>query len=95
MNDAETAEVWQTAFGKDFGGMAQGDDKTGQKGTNSVFVTTHKKRSTLQNSQATNGLTHELWSTTDHKKRIPIASESQSGATSSHIKATHQHEQPI
>ena len=43
MNDAETAEVWQTAFGKDFGGMAQGDDKTGQKGTNSVFVMTHKR----------------------------------------------------
>ena len=43
MNDAETAEVWQTAFGKDFGGMAQGDDKTGQKGTNSVFVMTHKE----------------------------------------------------
>ena len=29
------------AFGKDFGGMAQGDNKTGQKGTNSVFVMTH------------------------------------------------------
>ena len=38
MNDPETAEVWQTAFGKDFGGMAQGGDKRGQKGTNSVFV---------------------------------------------------------
>ena len=25
MNDPATAEVWQTAFGKDFGGMAQGD----------------------------------------------------------------------
>ena len=23
MNDPATAEVWQTAFGKDFGGMAQ------------------------------------------------------------------------
>ena len=43
MNDAETAEVWQTAFGKDFGGMAQGEDKTGQKGTNSVFVMTHQE----------------------------------------------------
>jgi hypothetical protein len=31
------------AFGKDFGGMAQGDDKTGQKGTNSVFIMTHKE----------------------------------------------------
>ncbi len=43
MNDPETAEVWQTAFGKDFGGMAQGDDKTGQKETNSVFVMTHNE----------------------------------------------------
>jgi hypothetical protein len=38
MNDPNTAEVWQPAFGKDFGGMAQRDLKTGQKGTNSVFV---------------------------------------------------------
>ena len=43
MNDQETAKVWQTAFGKDFGGMAQGDNKTGQKGANSVFVMTHKE----------------------------------------------------
>ena len=41
MHDPATAEIWQTAFGKDFGGMAQGDDKTGQKGTNSIFVMTH------------------------------------------------------
>ena len=26
-----------TAFGKDFGGMCQGDNKTGQKGTNAMF----------------------------------------------------------
>ncbi len=43
MNDPETAEVWQTALGKDFGGMCQGDDKTGQKGTNAMFVMTHDK----------------------------------------------------
>ena len=43
MNDPETAKVWQTAFGKDFSGMAQADGKMGQKGTNSVFVMTHKK----------------------------------------------------
>ncbi len=41
MQDPATAKVWQTAFGKDFGGMAQGDNKTGQKGTNVMFVTTH------------------------------------------------------
>ncbi len=43
MHNPATAEVWQTAFGKDFGGMAKGDDKTGQKGTNSIFVMTHAK----------------------------------------------------
>ena len=42
MNDPATAEVWQTAFGKDFGGMAQGDNKTGQKGTNAMFVMTRE-----------------------------------------------------
>jgi hypothetical protein len=40
MNDPATVEVWQTAFGKDFGGMAQGCNKTGQKGTNAMFVMT-------------------------------------------------------
>jgi hypothetical protein len=38
MNNPATAEVWMTAFGKDFGGMSQGDNKTGQKGTNAMFV---------------------------------------------------------
>jgi hypothetical protein len=41
MHDPATAEVWQTAFGKDFGGMAQGCNRTGQKGTNAIFVMTH------------------------------------------------------
>ncbi len=30
MHDPATAKVWQTALGKDFGGMAQGCNKTGQ-----------------------------------------------------------------
>jgi hypothetical protein len=38
MNDPVTSEVWMTAFGKDFGGMCQGDNKTGTKGTNAIFV---------------------------------------------------------
>jgi hypothetical protein len=41
MRDPTTAEMWQTDFGKDFGGMAQGDMKMGQKGTNSIFVMTY------------------------------------------------------
>ena len=43
MHKPATAEIWQTAFGKDFGGMCQGDNKTGQKGTNVMFVMTHDK----------------------------------------------------
>jgi hypothetical protein len=41
MNNPATAEVWQMAFGQDFGGIVQGDNKTGQKGTNAMFVMTH------------------------------------------------------
>ena len=71
MNDLATAEVWQTAFGKDFGGMAQGDNKTGQKRTDAMFVMTH------------DNITNALWAgkksltaiqllITALKKRIPI-----------------------
>ena len=71
MNDPATAEVWQTAFGKDFGGMAQGDNKTGQKRTDAMFVMTH------------DNITNALWAgkksltaiqllITALKKRIPI-----------------------
>jgi hypothetical protein len=74
MNDPETAKVWQTAFGKDFGGMAQGDNKTGQKGTNSVFVMTHKEIDIAKEPQATHGLTQESLSAIDPKKRIPMGS---------------------
>jgi hypothetical protein len=43
MHNPATAETWQTAFGKDFGGMAQGNKKTGRKGTNSILVMTCSK----------------------------------------------------
>jgi hypothetical protein len=42
MNDPATAEVWQTALGKYFGGMAKGDNKTDQKGANAMFVMTRE-----------------------------------------------------
>ncbi len=38
MKDPVTQETWMTVFGKDFGGMSQGDNKTGQVGTNNIFV---------------------------------------------------------
>jgi hypothetical protein len=43
MNNPATAEICQTAFGKDFRSMSQGDNKAGQKGTNAMFVMTHDK----------------------------------------------------
>jgi hypothetical protein len=43
MHDPATAEIWQTAFGKDFRGMSQCNNKTSQKGTNAMFVMTHEE----------------------------------------------------
>jgi hypothetical protein len=43
MHDPATAETWQTAFGKEFGGMIQSDNKIGQKGTNAMFVMSHNE----------------------------------------------------
>jgi hypothetical protein len=34
-------EVLSTTFGKEFGNLAQGDNKTGERGTNTMFVMTH------------------------------------------------------
>jgi hypothetical protein len=41
MHNPAMSKIWQTAFGKDFGGTAQGNVKTGQKETNAIFVMTH------------------------------------------------------
>jgi hypothetical protein len=43
MHYPATAEIWQTASGKDFGGMAQGCNNTGHKDTNAMFVMMHDK----------------------------------------------------
>jgi hypothetical protein len=40
MNDPIMAYRWQPAFNKDFGSMCQGDSKTGNIGTNTMFVMT-------------------------------------------------------
>jgi hypothetical protein len=41
MHDLATSKIRQTAFGKDLGGMAQGNIKTGQTGTNAILVVMH------------------------------------------------------
>ncbi len=43
MHDLATTKIWQTAFEKDFRGMAQGNNKMGQKGTHAMFVMTHEE----------------------------------------------------
>jgi hypothetical protein len=71
MNDPATAEVWQTAFGKDFGGMAQGDNKTGQKGTNAMFVMTHDEVAHVLRDGKKFMFANPMWIIV-HKKMIPI-----------------------
>jgi hypothetical protein len=51
MNNPATAETWLTAFGKDFGGLVQGDNKTGQKGTISIFIMTHDNIAQIPKNQ--------------------------------------------
>ena len=38
-----TKETWTTAWGKEWGNLAQGDKKTNTAGTDSLFVMTHKE----------------------------------------------------
>ena len=38
-----TRDIWSTASGKEFGNMAQGDEKTKNPGTCSIFVITHNE----------------------------------------------------
>ena len=38
--DAETREIWEKAFGKEWGSLTQGDKRTGAKGTDTFIVLT-------------------------------------------------------
>ena len=38
-----TSKRWSRGFAKGFGGLAQGDNLTGKRGSNTVFVMTHNK----------------------------------------------------
>ena len=40
IKDLLMRDVWETVFGKEFGNLAQGDDRQGEIGTNSIFVMT-------------------------------------------------------
>jgi hypothetical protein len=62
MKDPITAKTWMTAFGKDFGGMCQSNTKTGQKGTNALFVMPPK---VIPNIPKDRMVTY-AWITVDH-----------------------------
>eukprot|EP00804_Cyclotella_cryptica_P011793 CCRYP_011361-RA/>CCRYP_011361-RA protein AED:0.17 eAED:0.11 QI:0/0/0/0.8/0.25/0.2/5/0/1137 len=47
----EMNEIWTTAFGKEFGNLAQGDLKTGEKGTNTLFVMSHDEIANIPNGR--------------------------------------------
>jgi hypothetical protein len=51
MHNPATAKIWQKSFRKDFSSMAQGDLKTGQKGTNAIFVMTHAEIQNIPRNQ--------------------------------------------
>ena len=40
-NDPAMIKIWTTAFGNEYGRMAQGDNKTFTKVTNSIFAMSH------------------------------------------------------
>ena len=53
MKGPTAAEIWQTAFGKEFWGMTQGNDKTKTKGTNAMFVMNHNNITQLKGNKYT------------------------------------------
>jgi hypothetical protein len=68
--------------------MAQGDDKTGQNGTNFVLLW-HGMKLMQQSCWDTHGLTRGLWWIIDPKRGIQIKYALQLAVISSRIKATH------
>jgi hypothetical protein len=76
MNNPATADTWMTAFGKDFGGMSQGNNKTGQPGTNVMFA---MLPSDIPNIPKDRVITY-LWVVIDHR---PPKSKPQPVVTSS------------
>jgi hypothetical protein len=76
MHDPAMSEMWQTTLGKDFGGMAQGNNETRQKGTDSIFIMTHDKGKHIPKNQT-------VMSISVHKKQTCTIFKSQLGGISS------------
>ena len=70
MHDTDIGNLWQTAFGKEFGGLAQGDIKTKTVGTNAIFVMSH---SSIKKYKRENTLTQGFAWTIGHRKKTHTA----------------------
>jgi len=79
VNDPVTREIWSRAFGKEFGNFAQGDDLMGTAGTDSFFCSLETKSGIFPLIVLL--LISALLLISDHRRRIPIKSESQLEAT--------------
>jgi hypothetical protein len=55
----EFTETWETAFCKEFGNQAQGGNKTGEKGTDTLFVMDHDEIRNIPNDRT---VTYGIWS---------------------------------
>ena len=78
-----TQDTWMTSLEKEFGNIAQGDLKTGEKGTNCVFVMTYNQIKTFL--QISSSHMHASSLITGHKKKTQTEFASLSEETLSTI----------
>ena len=50
-NDPKLRDVWETSFGKEWGGLAQGDKKTGASGKNTLIILAQTKYTRYQTTK--------------------------------------------
>jgi hypothetical protein len=94
MKDPATTEVWKTAFRKEFGGMAQGDNKTGQKRTNAIFVMNHDDIKKILKAGKQLTYANPVVDPPSSKKKTQTGSESWQVATLSTATANYWYQQP-
>ena len=77
--DQVAKETWTTGFRKEFGNLAQGDNKTGTPGMDDIRVMTLEE---TKNIPLTEWLLMQEWSwISEHRKKIQTLSELRRGET--------------
>jgi len=70
MINESIGKIWQTAFGKEFGGLAQGDIKTKTIGTNAMFVMSHKDINAYKGKYTYARVCLDLWQLNSNIRHI-------------------------